>query len=80
MPRAWGRWIRTPLPISLHLNHTVLLRAAFDVEDRASVRALRLRKYTFRNNGRWGRYTRNVEVATDNSVYNNGVGLMLEMR
>lgn len=120
-------WTPTTLPISWPLNHTALLRASFEVQDKTAIRALRIRKYTFRqqnmmiylngslvakinnanaesildipltesalrslkngtnviaatfrNNWRWGRYTRNIEVDTDNSVYNNGISLVLE--
>jgi hypothetical protein len=122
-------WNRTTLPISWPLNHTVLFRAPFEITDKRTVEALRLRKYTFRqqnmeifingvpvakinnanaesildiplndgarralrngsnviaatfrNNWRWGRYTRRIEMDADNSVYNNGVALALEMR
>lgn len=122
-------WVATTLPISWPLNHTALLRASFEVENPRAVQALRLRKYTFRqqnmmiyingklvakinnanaesvldiplnegalsalkkgrnviaatfrNNWRWGRYTRKIEVDGDNSVYNNGVSLVLDCR
>ena len=35
---------------------------------------------TFKNNWRWGRYTTKYETAKANSVYNNGVTLMLDAR
>lgn len=35
---------------------------------------------TYKNNWRWGRYTRPIELDTSNSVYNSGVSLLLEMR
>ncbi len=124
-----NNWTPATLPISWHLNHTVLLRAPFEIGDKRKIRALRLRKYTFRqqnmqiyingtpvakinnakaesildiplndgaldavrngknvisatfrNNWRWGRYTRQIELDADNSVYNNGIGLALEMK
>jgi hypothetical protein len=35
---------------------------------------------TYKNNWRWGRYTRPIELDTTNSVYNSGVTLLLEMQ
>lgn len=34
---------------------------------------------TYKNNWRWGRYTRQIELDGNNSVYNGGVTLLLEM-
>jgi hypothetical protein len=41
-------WLETALPMSWHLNHTVLLRAKFTVKDKQALDALRVRLWTFR--------------------------------
>ena len=35
---------------------------------------------TFKNNWRWGRYTSKYETARSNSVYNNGVTVLLDAK
>jgi sialate O-acetylesterase len=43
-----GQWGQTTLPISWHLNHTLLGRASFDVADVADIEALRVSCRPFR--------------------------------
>ncbi len=54
-PEGWtesdfddSEWMETTLPISWRDNHTAVLRASFDIDNKRAVRALRLRQYAFR--------------------------------
>ena len=122
-------WDQTALPISWHMNHTVLLRSSFEIQDGKAVDALRLRMWVFRqqnimiyingqlvgkvnqaansgnmdarlnegalralrngrnsiavtcrHNWRWGVYFSHSETEASNSVYNNGVTVLLDRR
>lgn len=43
-----SKWTQTTLPISWYINHSALLRAPFEIADKSSVKALRLRNWAFR--------------------------------
>jgi hypothetical protein len=54
-PEGWTQpnfddssWLKTALPMSWYLNHQALLRTTFDVEDKSSIDALRVRSWTYR--------------------------------
>ena len=54
-PEGWtengfddSHWTSTTLPISWYINHVVLLRAPFEIENKRDVKALRLRNWAFR--------------------------------
>jgi sialate O-acetylesterase len=54
-PEGWAEikfddssWTETTLPISWYINHGVLLRANFEIDNKRDVKALRLRNWAFR--------------------------------
>ena len=54
-PEGWAgndfddsSWTETTMPMSWHLNHTALFRAPFEITDKDSIKALRLRQWAFR--------------------------------
>lgn len=64
-----SRWVETTYPISWHLNHPMVARATFQVEDPKAFDALRFRSWVFRQQNMTV-YLNGVLVARVNNVMN----------
>ena len=80
-PEGWtepeyddSAWLETVLPISWYLNHQALLRTTFEVTDKSSIEALRVRTWTYRQQNVQifinGKLVAKINQASNNATLN----------